>query len=222
MTQERPGRDLGRLPLPPRTVSARCARHPDARVVRVRLAAHHDPAGLHAHPTRQERTDVRPPGQRGGAGRSGGLAHGCDVRHGGAAQRLSRLRSRHRGARPARMSRCPIGPSRRRWAAPRAGFGLVLYLSTGQSTLQLAVPDDRRGRVLALWAMTLSASAPIGHLLAGTRSRWSASGRFSWRWPQARPRRRSARATCLSIRSQEVIAADDSRSGANHDSSHTL
>ena len=48
-----------------------------------------------------------------------------------------------------------------------AGFGLVLYLSTGQSTLQLAVPADRRGRVLALWAMTLSASAPIGHLLAG-------------------------------------------------------
>lgn len=48
-----------------------------------------------------------------------------------------------------------------------AGFGLILYLSTGQSTLQLAVPDDRRGRVLALWAMTLSASAPVGHLLAG-------------------------------------------------------
>jgi MFS family permease len=47
------------------------------------------------------------------------------------------------------------------------GFGLILYLSTGQSTLQLAVPDDRRGRVMALWAMTLSASAPLGHLLAG-------------------------------------------------------
>ena len=44
---------------------------------------------------------------------------------------------------------------------------MILYLSTGQSTLQLAVPDDRRGRVMALWAMTLSASAPLGHLLAG-------------------------------------------------------
>jgi MFS family permease len=52
-------------------------------------------------------------------------------------------------------------------ACAASGFGLVLYLSTGQSTLQLAVPADRRGRVLALWAMTLSASAPIGHLLAG-------------------------------------------------------
>jgi MFS family permease len=48
-----------------------------------------------------------------------------------------------------------------------AGFGLILYLSTGQSTMQLAVPDEKRGRVMALWAMTLSASAPLGHLLAG-------------------------------------------------------
>jgi MFS family permease len=47
------------------------------------------------------------------------------------------------------------------------GFGLILYLSTGQSTMQLAVPDEKRGRVMALWAMTLSASAPLGHLLAG-------------------------------------------------------
>ena len=47
------------------------------------------------------------------------------------------------------------------------GLGIILYLSTGQSILQLAVPDAKRGRVLALWAMTLSASAPLGHLLAG-------------------------------------------------------
>jgi Na+/melibiose symporter-like transporter len=47
------------------------------------------------------------------------------------------------------------------------GFGLILYLSIGQSTLQLAVPDDKRGRVMAWWAITLSASAPLGHLVAG-------------------------------------------------------
>ncbi|OWK40806.1 MFS transporter [Fimbriiglobus ruber] len=47
------------------------------------------------------------------------------------------------------------------------GFGMILYLSTGQSALQLNLPDDKRGRVMALWAMTLSASAPIGHLMAG-------------------------------------------------------
>jgi hypothetical protein len=53
------------------------------------------------------------------------------------------------------------------WCCGCCGFGLILFLSTGQSTLQLAVPDDKRGRVMALWAMTLSASAPLGHLLAG-------------------------------------------------------
>jgi MFS family permease len=53
------------------------------------------------------------------------------------------------------------------WCSGCCGFGLILFLSTGQSTLQLAVPDDKRGRVMALWAITLSASAPLGHLLAG-------------------------------------------------------
>ncbi|MGL4419212.1 MAG: MFS transporter [Gemmataceae bacterium] len=47
------------------------------------------------------------------------------------------------------------------------GFGLILYLSTGQSTMQLAAPDAVRGRIMALWAMTLGASAPAGHILAG-------------------------------------------------------
>ena len=51
------------------------------------------------------------------------------------------------------------------------GFGLILFLSTGQSTLQLSVDGPRRGRVLALWAMTLSASAPLGHLIAGFAAR---------------------------------------------------
>jgi len=51
--------------------------------------------------------------------------------------------------------------------ASLAGFGLVLFLSTGQSTLQLSVPPEMRGRVMALWAMMISASAPIGHLAAG-------------------------------------------------------
>lgn len=47
------------------------------------------------------------------------------------------------------------------------GFGLILFLSTGQSAVQLSVTDEVRGRVMALWAMTLAASAPVGHLLAG-------------------------------------------------------
>jgi MFS family permease len=64
-----------------------------------------------------------------------------------------------------------LGFADRAWVAGACcaaiGFGLILYLSTGQSTLQLAVPDEKRGRVMAWWAMTLSASAPLGHLIAG-------------------------------------------------------
>jgi MFS family permease len=47
------------------------------------------------------------------------------------------------------------------------GFGMILYLSTGQSVLQLSTPDHARGRVLALWPMTLSGGAVGGHLLCG-------------------------------------------------------
>ena len=47
------------------------------------------------------------------------------------------------------------------------GYGLILYLSTGQSALQLDSTAETRGRMMALWAMMLSASAPVGHLAAG-------------------------------------------------------
>jgi len=62
-----------------------------------------------------------------------------------------------------------IGPAAA--CAAGLGFGLILFLSTGQSTLQLSVEGVRRGRVMALWAMTLSASAPLGHLIAGFAAR---------------------------------------------------
>ncbi|MBM3979271.1 MAG: MFS transporter [Planctomycetes bacterium] len=64
-----------------------------------------------------------------------------------------------------------LGVAPTAWAAgaccAATGFGLILYLSTGQSALQLAVPDETRGRVMAWWALALSASAPLGHVLAG-------------------------------------------------------
>jgi MFS family permease len=54
------------------------------------------------------------------------------------------------------------------------GIGLVTYLSTGQSTMQLRSPDAIRGRVMAYWAMTLSVSAPVGHLISGSAAQvWS-------------------------------------------------
>jgi MFS family permease len=51
------------------------------------------------------------------------------------------------------------------------GFGMVLYLSTGQSTMQTSVPNAVRGRTMAIWAMMLSASSLPGHLLAGLLAR---------------------------------------------------
>jgi MFS family permease len=47
------------------------------------------------------------------------------------------------------------------------GFGMVLFLSTGQSTIQTCVPNELRGRVLAIWAIMLSTSALPGHLASG-------------------------------------------------------
>ena len=56
-------------------------------------------------------------------------------------------------------------------AAACHGFGMILFLSTGQSALQLSATDEARGKVMALWAMTLSSSAPLGHLVAGAVAR---------------------------------------------------
>ncbi len=52
-------------------------------------------------------------------------------------------------------------------AAAVFGFGMILYLSTGQSVLQLSTPPEARGRVMALWPMTLSGSSIVGNLVSG-------------------------------------------------------
>jgi MFS family permease len=51
------------------------------------------------------------------------------------------------------------------------GFGMILYLSTGQTILQLGVPGPLRGRVLALWPMALSGTSMFGHLFLGDLAR---------------------------------------------------
>jgi MFS family permease len=47
------------------------------------------------------------------------------------------------------------------------GFGLILLLATSQSVIQLGSAEHNRGRVMAIWAMTLSAAVPLGNLIAG-------------------------------------------------------
>jgi MFS family permease len=48
------------------------------------------------------------------------------------------------------------------------GFGMILFLANGQSIVQLSTTNAQRGRVMAIWAMTLTGSVPIGHLILGT------------------------------------------------------
>ncbi|WP_435549826.1 MFS transporter [Desulfobacterium sp. N47] len=47
------------------------------------------------------------------------------------------------------------------------GFGLMLQLASSNTLLQTIVDDDKRGRVLSIYIMTLMGSATFGSLLAG-------------------------------------------------------
>ncbi len=48
------------------------------------------------------------------------------------------------------------------------GFGMVTQLSTGNSLLQLNVPDHLRGRIMSLFGLIIIGSTPLGSLLYGS------------------------------------------------------
>jgi len=48
-----------------------------------------------------------------------------------------------------------------------AGFGMVTQLSTGNSLMQLNVPDHLRGRLMSLFGLIIMGLAPVGSLLYG-------------------------------------------------------
>ena len=48
------------------------------------------------------------------------------------------------------------------------GAGTIAVFATAQTLIQAAVPDAIRGRVVGLWMIVFSASAPIGSLCSGT------------------------------------------------------
>jgi MFS family permease len=53
------------------------------------------------------------------------------------------------------------------------GYGLILFLSTGQATMQLSTEVHNRGRLLGIWVMTLSGAVPLGNLIVGAAAdRW--------------------------------------------------
>ena len=47
------------------------------------------------------------------------------------------------------------------------GFGLILFLATSQSVVQLSTGEHNRGVLMGIWAVTLSGAVPVGNLLAG-------------------------------------------------------
>ncbi len=47
------------------------------------------------------------------------------------------------------------------------GFGMTITISTGNSLVQLHVPDDMRGRIMSLFGLTFLGFTPVGNFLFG-------------------------------------------------------
>jgi len=59
--------------------------------------------------------------------------------------------------------------------AALAGFGLILYVSSTNTLIQLTVEDRYRGRVMSLYTLFFVGTSPIGSLFAGAvAQRWGA------------------------------------------------
>ena len=48
-----------------------------------------------------------------------------------------------------------------------AGFGLILYVASTNTLIQLTIEDRYRGRIMSLYTLMFVGTAPIGALLAG-------------------------------------------------------
>jgi MFS family permease len=51
-------------------------------------------------------------------------------------------------------------------------FGMMIFFSTTNSTLQQIVPDGMRGRVMGVWSLVFGTIIPLGSLQAGALARW--------------------------------------------------
>jgi len=52
------------------------------------------------------------------------------------------------------------------------GFGQIVHMATGNTLLQTLVDDDKRGRIMSLYAMAFGGMMPLGSLVAGTLAGW--------------------------------------------------
>lgn len=57
-----------------------------------------------------------------------------------------------------------------------AGFGMVTMLSTGNSLLQLNVPDELRGRIMSLFGLIVMGLAPVGSIIYGVTAHYLGPG----------------------------------------------
>ena len=57
-----------------------------------------------------------------------------------------------------------------------SGFGLVTQLSTGNSLLQLNVPDALRGRLMSLFGVIVMGFAPVGSIFYGVTATYTGPG----------------------------------------------
>jgi MFS family permease len=53
-----------------------------------------------------------------------------------------------------------------------SGFGFMVQIAASNTILQTIVDDDKRGRIMALWAMCFMGMGPFGSLLTGTLAQW--------------------------------------------------
>jgi MFS family permease len=52
-------------------------------------------------------------------------------------------------------------------ALAASGFGMMLFFSTSNTTVQTIVPDEMRGRVMGIWSLIFGGMIPFGSLEAG-------------------------------------------------------
>ena len=57
-----------------------------------------------------------------------------------------------------------------------SGFGMVTQLSTGNSLLQLNVPDELRGRLMSLFGLIVMGFAPVGCIIYGVTAHYTGPG----------------------------------------------
>jgi MFS family permease len=48
------------------------------------------------------------------------------------------------------------------------GFGMMMQLASSNTIIQTVVDDDKRGRVMSIYAMSMMGTMPIGSFLAGS------------------------------------------------------